>query len=251
MAYKITHEQFVKDVQDKFGDVYNILEKYQGVNTKILVEHRCEDGNYYQWRISPSNLLHGKGLCPKCSGRDTGIEAFKRKVLNKYGDEYIVLGEYKNRSTKILLKHNTSSCHNEFLQTPHNLLYFNTGCPLCSPISKGENYIENNLQKNLIPYKKQYTFKDCKFKEVLRFDFAIFEDKEETKIKYLIEYQGNQHYKPQTFNGISKEKAEHVFEESIIKDQIKRDYCIKNNIQLLEIAYWNFDNINEILNNIS
>jgi hypothetical protein len=28
---------------------------------------------------------------------------------------------------------------------------------------------------------------------------------------------------------------------------MKRDYCKKNNIKLIEIPYWDFDNIEEIL----
>jgi hypothetical protein len=31
-------------------------------------------------------------------------------------------------------------------------------------------------------------------------------------------------------------------------DQIKREYCKNNNIKLLEIPYWDFDKIEEILN---
>ena len=38
-----------------------------------------------------------------------------------------------------------------------------------------------------------------------------------------------------------------TFEENQEKDNIKRIFCKDNNINLLEIAYWDFDNIEEIL----
>jgi hypothetical protein len=62
-----------------------------------------------------------------------------------------------------------------------------------------------------------------------------------------IEYQGEHHYFPVDFAGNGKEWAEEQFKENQIKDQIKRDYCNKNNIKLLEIPYWEFDNIENIL----
>ena len=40
-----------------------------------------------------------------------------------------------------------------------------------------------------------------------------------------------------------------TFEDQQIRDQTLRDYCRKNNIQLLEIPYTEFDKIDEILTN--
>jgi hypothetical protein len=250
MAKKKTHEQFIKEVQDKFGDVYNFLEEYKRYDDKIQVQHKCEDGEWYTWGISPANLLHGKGLCPKCSDRSTGTDEYIRKVRKKFGDEYLVLGEFTGSWEFISLKHNIEGCHHEFITKARQFLCQGTRCPPCSPFSRGEDCIKQNLIKNLMYYKPQKTFKDCIFKQMLRFDFAVFTDKEKTNIKYLIEYQGEQHYKPQRFHGMSVEKAEHTFEETIIKDKIKVDYCLDNNIKFLIIPYWDFKNIDEILNDI-
>ena len=65
-----------------------------------------------------------------------------------------------------------------------------------------------------------------------------------------IEYDGEHHYKPTRFGGMSKEKAKDRFEFQQQKDKIKNRYCQENKIKLLRIPYWEFDNIEEILNEL-
>ena len=62
-----------------------------------------------------------------------------------------------------------------------------------------------------------------------------------------IEYQGEQHYEPVDFAGKGIEWAKMKFEENQEKDNIKRIFCKDNNINLLEIPYWDYENIEEIL----
>lgn len=63
-----------------------------------------------------------------------------------------------------------------------------------------------------------------------------------TDYNLAIEYQGEQHYRPIDYFG-GKEK----FEVQQKRDNIKRDYCKNNNINLLEIPY--YKNVEEELNN--
>ena len=58
----------------------------------------------------------------------------------------------------------------------------------------------------------------------------------------LIEFQGKQHYKP-----VSAYGGEEQFKVQQEHDKRKRQYAKDNNINLLEIAYWDFNNIEEIL----
>lgn len=103
--------------------------------------------------------------------------------------------------------------------------------------SKGENLIREILIKNNVGFKAQYSFPNLKgdFNSVLRFDFAIFE---KGQLKYLIEYQGEQHYRPYCFD------TEERFLLRQKYDQLKRDYCKKNNVILIEIPYTDFSIIN-------
>ena len=64
----------------------------------------------------------------------------------------------------------------------------------------------------------------------------------------LIEFQGRQHYEPVDFFNKSNDLNRALkFEKNKRHDEIKREYCNKNNIDLLEIPYWNIKNIEEIL----
>ena len=120
------------------------------------------------------------------------------------------------------------------------------GCPKCSK-SKGEKIIQEIFDRYNIINIPQYKFKDCRNKNPLPFDIAIFVDEEKIKLKLLIEYDGEQHFYPVNFGGISNKRAEENFRRTQKHDLIKNNYCLKNNITLLRIPYWEFDNIEEIL----
>ena len=77
----------------------------------------------------------------------------------------------------------------------------------------------------------------------MRFDFYLLNKNK------IIEYDGIQHFKPITFGGISKERANENFETQKLKDKSKDEYCKNNNIELIRIPYWDFDNIETIVSN--
>ena len=93
------------------------------------------------------------------------------------------------------------------------------------------------VKQNNIIFKEQFSFNDCLSDKnyKLFFDFAIFED---DKLKYLIEYQGIQHYQESIFS-----KYESL-QERQNRDNIKREYCKSHNIKLIEIPYWDYEKIN-------
>lgn len=120
------------------------------------------------------------------------------------------------------------------------------GCPYCFDtkkfvFSKGEQKIEDVLQNLNIAYLRQYTFGDCRDKNMLPFDFYI------PSLNKCIEYDGQHHYYPVTFNGVSKEQAEKNHLLTIKHDEIKNQYCKNNNIELLRIPYYDFKNIEVII----
>lgn len=102
----------------------------------------------------------------------------------------------------------------------------------CRKISKGEEQIQKFLDRNNIVYKSQYTFQDLKSSSnTLSFDFAVFDN--DNKLKFLIEYQGEQHYFPVKIFG-----GEKAFERQKNNDLRKQQYCLSNNITLIEIPYY-------------
>lgn len=57
-------------------------------------------------------------------------EEFEKEALEKLGPDYVVLGKYVNKNTKILMKH--LKCGNEFLKNPHDVTQKGSGCPYCN-----------------------------------------------------------------------------------------------------------------------
>jgi hypothetical protein len=125
-AHKKSDEKFKQQVSELVGDEYSFLGEYKSANSKLPVLHRLCGKEY---PVTPNGFLGGR-RCPYCYGniRKT-IEDFKQSVKNKYGDEYIILGEYKNNRTKIGLRH--AFCGHEYSASPDNILA-GYGCPKCA-----------------------------------------------------------------------------------------------------------------------
>lgn len=139
------------------------------------------------------------------------------------------------------MRHNI--CGTKYKVKPSNFVN-GRRCPVCKE-SEGEREIRYWLTDNNIDFKTQFTFDDLlsDLGNLLRFDFAIFENNK--KIKYLIEYDGKQHYE-----WIKNWQTEEEFHKLQYHDRLKNNYCIKNNIQLIRIPYWEFDLIENILNEL-
>lgn len=109
--------------------------------------------------------------------------------------------------------------------------------------SWGEQQILYLLNKHNITYKKEYTFQDLitDKNQHPRFDFAVFKN---NKLFCLIEYDGRQHYSfDENWN-----MTEQDYKRLQYIDNLKNEYCIKNNILLFRISY--IDNIQDSINDI-
>ena len=222
-----TTEEFVDKMKEINNDI-EILGEYVGSDIKIKC--RCKiDG--YEWEIIPSSLLRGTG-CPKCGGNASKTtEEFVDK-MKEINNDIEILGEYKTSYTKIKCRCKLDGY--EWEAKPRNLLS-NRGCPKCNA-SKGEKRVAEYLDDRNIEYKQQYKFDDCRSKYKLPFDFYILSK------NIAIEYDGRQHYEIiDYFDGLDG------FIDTKIRDTIKTIYCKENNLKLIRIPYWNFDNIEEIL----
>ena len=211
-----------------------ILGEY--INNKIKIKCRCKkDG--YEWEARPNDLLNGIG-CPKCAGKYKTTEDFKQE-LKEINDNIEVLGEYKDALTKIKVRCKLDGY--EWETKPNNLLNNKTGCPKCNE-SKGEKRVAKYLDSKNIEYERQYKFDNCRSKDKLPFDFYI------PSLNVAIEYDGEYHYMIITRGkNDTYEKAFNRFVGTKVRDTIKTIYCEENNIKLIRIPYWNFDNIEEIL----
>ena len=135
-------------------------------------------------------------------------------------------------------------CGKEFIALPAKVMENHTTSCGCKLNSSKERIIENYLKELSLNYEKQKRFEDCKYYYTLPFDFAIYNN--DGTLICLIEYDGQQHFKPiDFFGGIDG------FEKTKIRDSIKNQYCKNNNIRLLRLNYLNTDNeIKKMITNI-
>lgn len=173
----------------------------------------------------------------------------KLEIFNIEGDNYLLLNEFVNTFTKLKMIHNVSECGHIFEVDYYKFFDREQRCPVCGKgMSKGEKRIDKYLKESSIISIPQYKFKDCKDINLLRFDFAIFDD--ENNLSYLIEYDGKQHFEHVNFGGISDEEAKENFIITKRHDRIKNTYCTNNDISLYRIPYWKFNEIEQILNKL-
>lgn len=233
--------EYVENYINTYSNCILVSNNY--INNRSLLEIKCGCGNIF--KTSFDNFSnHNKKKCNECTKKESITrmskkhEKFFNEVFDLVGNEYEVIDEYINSYTKIKIKHNV--CGNIYNTAPH-LFLTGTRCPYCSE-SKGETKIRYFLEKNKINFIKQYVFEDLigLGNGYLRFDFAVFDDY--NNLKFLIEFQGKQHY---------KHIAGMMSYENFIKlqkhDNLKINYCLKNNIELIHISYLNFNDIDNIL----
>lgn len=94
-------------------------------------------------------------------------------------------------------------------------------------ISRGNVKISEILDENGIEYEIEKKFSTCVDKTYLPFDFFIDN-------KYLIEYDGEQHYNKESIFD---------YEYTHKHDIMKSEWCKNNNIPLIRIPYTHYDNL--------
>ncbi len=219
---------------DKKVKLLEIIYYNTAEDSLLLIE--CKTCNHI-FTTTYSNLIYTPHInyCKECAIRHLSelksfdIEYIKEKIEeNNYK---LLSNEYKNNTTQLLIccdkGHEYTTTYQAFHQGER--------CPICNQ-SKGEKRVGDFLMQYNIVYKEQYRFNDCRFKKPLPFDFYLSE------YNILIEYDGEYHYKfTRHKNTFDK------FVETKIRDTIKNIYCQNNNIKLIRIPYWDFDNIESIL----
>lgn len=185
--------------------------------------------------------------CKKCSweilgtkrrkSTDNFVKEIKKLYPGLYGFKKC---EYKGAEETVML---LCKKHNKYFKTiPANLLHrfkFPVGCMECKNHPQGELLISKKLKDLHISFKQQYSFKTCKNINPLPFDFYL------PDFNIAIEYQGEQHYYPVKWFG-----GWNGYFKGYERDIIKHNYCIKKGIRLVEIPYWEKNNIPKIIENV-
>lgn len=206
------------------------------INAKTKILHKCKKHGM-EFRMDPTHALRGQGcyLCKKekCTTFQVKDHNTYEYEISNINSNISVVDNYINAATPILHK---CKIHNYTWYAKPNHILHGHGCPMCAS-SIGEKSISQTLKRYGVTFEQQKVFNDCKDKRPLSFDFYL------PLYNMCIEYQGEQHYKPIEYFG-----GEEQFKIQQLHDDIKRDYCKNHGIFLLEISYWEFDNIEQILN---
>jgi very-short-patch-repair endonuclease len=200
-----------------------------------------EHGIFYQ---NYENHRQGRGchICARINTTTASTNSF---------EDFVERSNLKHNNKYTYISYTTSKDKAGIICPEHGLFYqkaanhtFGDGCPKCKS-SKGENRVRNYLLNSNILIDEQKTFKDCRHPDSnrrLRFDFYL------PNINTIIEYDGIQHYKPHSFGSDRTTETQNINLLKVqIVDKIKNEYCIKNNIRLIRIPYWDFGNIEKIL----
>jgi len=205
-----------------------------------------ECGEIYD--LSWNCVSNGEG-CPYCSGHQVGLSNCLATKNPELAKEWHPTKNGKLTPWDITCGSNKKvwwkcrECRHEWPTKINSRTSKNkTGCPQCNE-SKGEKKIRYFWYLMNLPYESQYSFDNLLGigGGLLKFDSALFWDNEKTKLRLLVEYDGIFHYE--------KQYDDDGFENLQIHDKRKNDYCLTHNIPLLRIPYWEFENLESILDN--
>lgn len=211
---------------------------------KEAVEHKIEP-NYTTWlaecdcggtRITTQGVLQmgNANSCGCLRRRDITGETFGKLTVLKRNEE---LTQDKGATYWEYL----CECGTVITVKLSAIVYGDRVSCGCVSMSSGEWLVKNELDKHGINYEMEYTYDDLKYKNLLRFDFAIKDAR--GKVEHLIEFDGKQHYiEVPSFSG-SLELTQH-------RDNLKNEYCEKNNIPLTRIPYYKKEEVSEIVESI-
>lgn len=201
--------------------------------------------SYYCNNCAINNKNHAKHLNMNYEKRETYTKIFG----NKFGKIIPLEPTEKRDSEGRVLWRCICDCGNPnpLYLSSNALLTGNTkSCGCLFNHSIGEENIKNILINNNINFNRQVTFENLKSPKngKLRYDFGLYDNK--NNLKFLIEYDGIQHFIPVEYFG-----GEEEFRYRQICDKIKIDYANSINIPLIKFNYTQTkEEIEEIINDL-
>jgi hypothetical protein len=213
-----------KEVDDHFIENNMTIKRLSDcISKNTIIDWECVKCGHIFTKKAWDFLREDKSLlgCSKCNLlNNEKIDDFLKNnnIKIKRVGNYI---DYKNK-----LDWQCLECDNIWPSFASNIK-FGYGCPDCSR-HKNEKSIKlflknNNIESETIKIKLPINI----HKSIP--DFYI------PSMNLIIEYNGEQHYRPVSFGGKNKQETLDQFAYQQIRDQQMRDHCMENNINLLEI----------------
>lgn len=243
---RITLDDFVKRARKVHGDAYD-YSKVRFENSTDNITIICPKHGAFEQNVRVHLLGHG---CWKCYGERSGEmrrmsqEEFLQRAKEMHGDKYDYSESVcRGSNEKVKIKCNT--CGRYFYQLAGNHVE-GQGCPYCV-MSKSEKRVRDFLEARGINYEPHFyeydedaPLKNNRFN--VDFYIEIKEDDDSEPKRIIIECNGKQHYEAIGFFG-----GQSQFEWQQMRDNALKKHCRKKGIKYIEIPYWDFDRIEEIL----
>lgn len=215
----------------KVGDKYGALIIKEVKPLKLLCECDCGTTRWF----NKNDVINGH---IKTCGCGIGLinPAYIDETGNRYGHLTVIKEAGRNKEGRVMWEC-LCDCGNTKITLGKSLragLVQSCGCIH----STGEQKINNILSILNINFISQKSFQDLRndSNNLLFVDFYL------PDYNVIIEYQGKQHYTYKNGKGWNNKQN---FMKTQKHDNIKRQYCLKHNIRLIEIPYTDFDKINE------
>jgi len=231
----ITFESAVKESRKVHGDRYKYIELYwddsSGYNRAMLVIE-CPIHGIFRQRLD--GHLSGN-VCYQCSVDNSKLSK-SDFITRSLKTQPLNMNDYTNTIITSVSDKATIKCniHNKYYtQTVNDHMRGNIGCKLCTA-TVGELAVAKYLDKHNIDFIQEYRFTDVVF--IHYYDFYLPE------LNILIEYDGEQHYKPVKNLGGKKGLI-----QTKIRDKRKDDLAITINIPLIRIPYYKLDELDKFL----
>ena len=194
----------------------------------------CECGNIVS--VAYSSLTCGKSQSCGCAHADANKKRCTKDITGqRFGMVVAVENTFKSSRNGYIWRCECDCGNKEYYCAISDLQSGKIHSCGCNTRSYGERKINEILLNNNYEFIQQYRFKNSEISNK-RYDFAILNS--DNSILRLIEFDGEQHYKPKDcFGG---EKGYLKQKES---DKLKNEFALKNNIPLVRIPYWELDNI--------
>ena len=241
----LTYDEVKTFVEDGSNSGCIFLSK-EYKNRNQILEFLCPCGNKFSTNFNTFKHTN-KRHCDECG---EAIRLSKKRIpfdeIKSFIEGYnckLVTEDFPDIKTPLKIM---CQCGNYFYKSfdVFKKAYFKT-CDMCTKtkMSHGEHRIVTFLKENKLDFEYEKKYKNLVSDNNIRlsYDFYI------SKFNCLIEYQGGFHEKPVAY-GCTQKQAEKNFKKQKEHDRRKKQYANNNNINLLEIWYWDFDNIEEILN---
>lgn len=227
----------IKSQTKSFEEVFNIFKSHgyyildnEYLNNNTPIE--CQDKYGYKYRISLQNLQKGKA--PRMFSWKNNFEDCLHNL-----NMFIYNNDLKNKVLEINPNGKATflcECGNAFTTNVYRFISEEKRrCDICTrKISGLELKVLNFLKENNVNFEYQYSYKDCKNKRLMPFDFYL------NDYNVCIEVDGDQHFHCSFIN--EKEKALENLKKVKYNDKKKEKYCLDNNITLIRIPYWKIKN---------